>query len=45
MANLEVSTIVKPEVQVQKFEFNSNVNRFMQPFRMMIAAIVMQNKA
>jgi adenosyl cobinamide kinase/adenosyl cobinamide phosphate guanylyltransferase len=37
MANLEVSTIVKPEVQVQKFEFNSNVNRFMQPFRMMIA--------
>ena len=37
MANLDVSTSVKPELKVQKFELNSNVNRFVQPFRMMIA--------
>lgn len=37
MAELEVSTMVKPEIQVQKFQFDSNVNRFIQPFRMMIA--------
>ena len=37
MAELEVSSTVKPELQVQKFHFGSNVNRFIQPFRMMIA--------
>lgn len=37
MAELEVSTTVKPELQVQKFQFDSNINRFVQPFRMMIA--------
>lgn len=37
MAELKVSTLVQPELQVQKFEFDSNVNRFVQPFRMMIA--------
>ena len=44
MAELEVSTTVKPELQVQKFQFDSNVNRFVQPFRMMIAGKVKKIK-
>lgn len=37
MSDLEVSVSVNPELQIQKFQFNHNVNRFIHPFRMMIA--------
>ena len=37
MSELEVSTVVNPELQIQKLQFTRNVNRFIHPFRMMIA--------
>jgi septin family protein len=42
---LPVAKIVEPELAVQKFEFPSDVNRFLNPFAMLVAGPTMCGKS
>jgi hypothetical protein len=45
MANLPISKILEPELAVQKFEFPLDVNRFENPFTMLLAGPTMCGKS
>ena len=45
MANLPTSKILEPELAVQKFEFPPDVNRFQNPFTMLLAGPTMCGKS
>ena len=45
MANLQVSKVFEPELAVQKFEFPPDVNRFENPFTMLLAGPTMCGKS
>lgn len=45
MASLPISKIVEPDQAVQKFEFPADVNRFQNPFLMLIAGPTMCGKS
>jgi len=39
MESIENSIVVNPNLKVQKMELGSSVNRFIHPFRLMLAGI------